>query len=172
MTLCSAADIAALLPETCRHLGTKTTPVRVLRPNKHARGCARVASDVSRIRRAVRKGVMRICLDPFACFFARPIDVVAKSLLKASVEKRSLFPETRRIPVFIKGKDFIYFHCVDDITIPPIGLGSCTHNPITNLRCLTNSRLASRQGANAIERIGSKPVVSRNNVGKKLHLSV
>ena len=98
------------------------------------------------------------------------IDIVSERLYLAAPKKRALRVKTRVLPVGIVGRDFVYDHEVDQkASAPPFGTPGSDYI-VTEGRMLANAGLASREGAYAVKRVRSEPVIMIQDIGMQAHL--
>jgi hypothetical protein len=97
------------------------------------------------------------------------VNVIAKRLLLASSEIRSLRLKPRVVPVNVKPHRLRDAHCENKILFAIPCLRARPDNPIPNLSSASNSRLAGSKRADAKEWVGRKTVISGDHVGIQPH---
>jgi hypothetical protein len=100
------------------------------------------------------------------------VNIIAKGLHEAATQIRLLDFEPAVFPILFKGNDLTHDHEIYKVTLPlPIGTPS-TNNVVTNIRLLSDVRLACGEGAKAMKGIRSKPEVVRYNIRIEGHFSL
>jgi hypothetical protein len=101
VTLSRDADVPALSPKLCRNPWSSGAPVDEIRSDQDAVDL-RVMSDVAAVCPSAFAAVVRVLLDPPTGVCVAVVDVVAKGLLEASAEIRTLAPEAWIVPVVVE----------------------------------------------------------------------
>src|ERR1700733_4040494 len=107
---------------------------------------------------------MGIDLTPLARGRISGVDVITEGLLLASTQVGLLKLETRIKPILLERHLAGYMHGIHDVFLPIARFRAGSRHPVSNGRHTTDLWLASRQSANAVKRIGRKPVISGHNV--------
>jgi hypothetical protein len=96
-----------------------------------------------------------IGLDPVpVCIMV--INVIPIGLLPTATRSGNLVSVSLVPPVFIKGKDLVYLHGIDELACDAVSFRTGSKQPIANLSLYANLLLAGSKSACAMERIGGK----------------
>ena len=161
--------LRSIIKKLLGHARTRTAPVDKMVADEYAISLS-VCCNVGLVYAAIRHAVMRVCLTPLSGPYVPGVYVVAESLLLTAAQVWFFRLKSRVIPVLIECHRLRDTHRVHDMPFAFARFRSGPHNPVTDLSDSPDAGFASRERADAEERIRSEAVVSRHDVRVQSHV--